>query len=267
MWPMVFGIKTYTVFYGLSILCHPAVACWYCRRMGIRLRTGMLLGLCYLFGMIIGARMLHDLLHWQFGGLEYLRIRYYLAGGLWGGPLAYLAVAVPAVLVLGRGRKTLVDLVVLSLPAPMIVAKVACFFNGCCYGVPSELPWAVAFPEGAVAPAGVPRHPTELYEILVLVVILVLFHVLDRRRWKGMLLLWFVAIYGVGRPLTELFRGDSERTETMPSLGPLTASQTACLVAAAVSAVALLALYRRTADSRRTGREQLGAPSTRHAGR
>lgn len=46
-------------------------------------------------------------------------------------------------------------------------ARVGCFFNGCCYGVVCEWPWAVRFPPGSFAhevfgPAAV--HPTQLYQ-------------------------------------------------------------------------------------------------------
>jgi phosphatidylglycerol:prolipoprotein diacylglycerol transferase len=36
------------------------------------------------------------------------------------------------------------------------------------YGRPSDLPWAVAFPEG-LPPTNVPVHPTQLYEAIALV--------------------------------------------------------------------------------------------------
>ncbi|MFQ5757741.1 MAG: prolipoprotein diacylglyceryl transferase family protein [Acidiferrobacterales bacterium] len=54
----------------------------------------------------------------------------------------------------------------------MILAKVACFVNGCCYGAESSVPWAMALADGARGPAGIPRHPTPLYEIFVLAVIM-----------------------------------------------------------------------------------------------
>ena len=247
MWPETLRIRICCIFYGLSILTHTLLAWGYCRRRKIPIRFGVLLGVAYAFGMIVGAKILYDLLEDRFGWLDYFRVQYYLDGGLWGGPLAYLAVAVPTVLVWGRDRRTRLDLVVLTLPIPMILAKVACFCNGCCYGVECTLPWAVAFPEGAEAPAGLPRHPTQVYEILVLVAILAVLHTVNRRRWRGTLLLWFVAIYGIGRPLTELFRGDARtaRSQGLPTVGPFTASQLTCLAAALVSIVALLVFLRK----------------------
>jgi len=103
------------------------------------------------------------------------------------------------------------------------------------------MPWAITFPEGARgAPAGVPLHPTQIYEILVVVCILIVFKKLDYKRWAGAMLLWFLALYGTGRAATEFFRGDSDRQVLV---GPLTLSQLICLIAAGASII-LLCLWR-----------------------
>lgn len=247
MWATIGGVKTYAFLYGLGIVVHLAVVLFYCRRMRIPVKVGFALGCCYLFGMVIGAKILYDLLHSRFHLGNYLDFQYYFIDGMWGGPLAYLALAVGGVVLLARDRRKHLDLVALSLPVPMILAKLTCFCNGCCYGAASDAAWAVTFPEAAEAPSGIARHPTQLYEILVLLLILAVFHLLDRRRWKGTLLMWFVMFYGIGRPLTELFRAAQER---VPFLGPFTSSQAVCLAAALVSAVTLLVIQRRgSADS------------------
>lgn len=38
------------------------------------------------------------------------------------------------------------------------IGRLGCFVGGCCFGVPSSLPWAVRFADG------IPRHPTQIYE-------------------------------------------------------------------------------------------------------
>lgn len=45
------------------------------------------------------------------------------------------------------------------LAAGLAVGRLGCFFNGCCFGVPTELPWGVDFGLG-------PAHPTQLYEVV-----------------------------------------------------------------------------------------------------
>lgn len=258
MWPMIGGLKTYTFVYVLSMLAFLATALFYCRRIGIPRKVGVALSVCYVFGMAVGARILCDVLNQRLDWRNYLDLHYYFTNGLWGGPLAYLAVAVTGVALLGRVNAMtshrhsrvlvpsakLLDLVVLTLPLPMILAKVACLVNGCCFGAPSDVSWALSFPLGAEAPPGIPRHPTQVYEIVMLIVIAFTLVRLDHPRWRGTLLLWFVMLYGVGRPLTEWFRAAPER---VPTAGPFTASQVTCAAAALAAAVTLLALRARCA--------------------
>jgi len=237
------GILTYAIIYTLSMIVLVLLALWLCRRREIPLKNGILLGLCYIWSMNTGARILYDILNNRFDWLNYFDPAYYMEPGMWGGPLVYLAIATTGTLLLARDRRSMLDIVVLALPVPMIMAKVACFASGCCYGAVCSLPWAVTFPEGGperTAPAGVALHPTQLYEILVLAVIAIVFVALDRKRWKGTLLAWFVLLYGIGRPLTEFFRAPEKLD---PIIGPLTLSQAVCFAAALVAGLILIVVW------------------------
>lgn len=240
MWPTIGSLRTYMIFYGLSMAAHMWLAIRLCRKRGVTWKAGLALGLCYFWGMCVGARILYDILNSRLDWHNYLDIGFYFTIGAWGGPLAYLIMALTGVALLARDRRMMFDVVVLTLPVPMILAKVACFVNGCCYGAESTVTWAMPLVEGARGPAGIPRHSTPLYEILVLIVVMIVFSRLDHQRWKGTFVLWFVLIYGLGRPLTELFRAPDELR--MP-IGPFSASQLTC-VAAAVVAAALLPFLR-----------------------
>jgi phosphatidylglycerol---prolipoprotein diacylglyceryl transferase len=48
------------------------------------------------------------------------------------------------------------------------IGRIGCFLVGDDYGRPSDLPWAVAFPMG-LPPTDTPVHPTQLYEMVLLV--------------------------------------------------------------------------------------------------
>ncbi|MCJ7526000.1 MAG: prolipoprotein diacylglyceryl transferase [Candidatus Aminicenantes bacterium] len=236
------GVLTYAIVYTLGMMAFILLALWLCHRREIPLRNGVLLGLCYIWSMNTGARILYDILNNRFDWINYFDPGYYMQPGMWGGPLVYLAIATAGILLLARDRRSMLDIVVLTLPVPMILAKVACFANGCCYGAVCSLPWAVTFPEGGTertAPAGVALHPTQLYEILVLAVIAVVLVALGRGRWRGTLLAWFVMLYGIGRSLTEFFRAPEKLNAV---IGPLTLSQAACLAAALIAGLALIVI-------------------------
>jgi phosphatidylglycerol---prolipoprotein diacylglyceryl transferase len=56
-----------------------------------------------------------------------------------------------------------------SLALGEAITRIGCFLNGCCFGKPSMVPWAMVFPPHSAAGevfAGVAIHPTQLYASL-----------------------------------------------------------------------------------------------------
>ena len=242
MWPKIGPLPTFGILYSISILSHFLVGYLIAMRLRLRHRVWLVVGICYMAGLTIGAKALYDIQHAQFDFRALFSTGHYMQGGLWGGLLAYFILAVPLVLVLAKHRWAALDLIALSIPIPWVFVKLGCLFHGDCYGKKCSLPWAITFPEGAAgAPAGIPLHPTQIYEILVVVCILVVFKILKYERWQGTMLLWFLILYGLGRAATEIFRGDFGHHLYV---GPLTLSQLICLLAAGVS-ILLLLLWRR----------------------
>jgi phosphatidylglycerol:prolipoprotein diacylglycerol transferase len=85
-------------------------------------------------------------------------------GGFAGGLTAGLVL-------LHRRRIPIVSVLAAATPALAVahaIGRVGCFLVGDDYGVPSDLPWAVAFPNG-LPPTTTAVHPTQLYEMLALV--------------------------------------------------------------------------------------------------
>jgi len=70
-------------------------------------------------------------------------------------------------------RLPLVRVLAAATPALAIghlIGRIGCFLVGDDYGRPSDLPWAVAFPQG-LPPTTIPVHPTQLYEAAALGVV------------------------------------------------------------------------------------------------
>jgi len=237
MWPRIGPVPTYGILYSIGILSHYLISYLLARRLGLRHRVWIAVSVCYNVGMIVGAKALYDAQRGQLDLRALLSAKHYFTGGLWGGLLVYLCLSVPLVLVLSRRRLAALDLIALSMPVPWIFAKLGCLFNGCCYGQECSMPWAITFPEGgAGAPAGIPLHPTQIYEILVALCILGVFSVLKQEKWRGTMLLWFLVLYGLGRAATEVWRGDVDHHVYV---GPLTLSQLICLAVAGISVLML----------------------------
>jgi phosphatidylglycerol:prolipoprotein diacylglycerol transferase len=101
------------------------------------------------------------------------------------------------------------------------------------YGVESDLPWSMAYPEGTV-PTTARVHPTPIYESLVMgLAALVLWRMRDRVR-AGALFGLYLLIGGTERFLIEFIRRND------PVLAGLTVAQLLGLVSAAAG-VAVLA--------------------------
>ena len=120
------------------------------------------------------------------------------------------------------------DLFALPLAIGVAVGRVGCFLSGLgdhTYGLPTGLPWGVDFGDG------IPRHPTQLYEILWMVFLALWIRHLQRGSYRqGDLFKLFMVGYMVFRLLVDFLKPG------VPLAG-LTAIQWVC--------VAVLFHYRR----------------------
>lgn len=71
-----------------------------------------------------------------------------------------------------------------ALAVAHAIGRIGCFLVGDDYGVPSDLPWALAFPQG-LPPTDVPVHPTQLYETAALLPLAWLLHRWRRQQWPA----------------------------------------------------------------------------------
>jgi prolipoprotein diacylglyceryltransferase len=116
---------------------------------------------------------------------------------------AYVAVEL-AKRMLGVRVKT-GDTFALPLALALAVGRWGCFFNGCCAGRETDLPWACDFGDG------VSRHPTQAYESLFhLAIAGVLLGLMARRLFRTHRLQLYLIAYGVFRFLTEYLRPEPE---------------------------------------------------------
>jgi phosphatidylglycerol:prolipoprotein diacylglycerol transferase len=92
-------------------------------------------------------------------------------------------------------------------PVGLFLGRLANFINGELWGRPTDVPWAVVFPQ-AVPP--LPRHPSQLYEAvlegLVLLAVLGLLVRAGALRRPGLITGVFAIGYGLARSFAELFR-------------------------------------------------------------
>jgi phosphatidylglycerol:prolipoprotein diacylglycerol transferase len=141
-------------------------------------------------------------------------------GGLLGGTLGVLLWA------RWRGWLTLAMLDATAVPLSIgyAIGRVGCQLSGDGdYGTASDLPWAMAYPEGTVATRE-EVHPTPIYESLAMgLVALVLWRLRDRYR-PGTLFAIYLVLAGAERLLVEFIRRNDEVVAglTLPQLVSVT---------------------------------------------
>ena len=99
------------------------------------------------------------------------------------------------------------------------VGRVGCLLAGCCYGKPTDLPWAVTFTDPLAAsnvgtPLGVSLHPTQLYESLATLLILIFLLIWERKghAYAGRTFWTYLFLYPTTRFIIEFYRGDPRGT-------------------------------------------------------
>lgn len=96
----------------------------------------------------------------------------------------------------------------------LFLGRFGCFLAGCCWGLPTKVPWAVTFnhPETFSSVKGISVHPTQIYEALGgLGIFFYLNWRFKNRAYPGQIICHGIAIYSVLRFIIEHFRGDDIR--------------------------------------------------------
>lgn len=208
--------------YGFISLCALAVAVFLIRRYAriegldpSAITEAIVLTIAVGF---FGARLFEVVINWEryFGQPCGLKLLLFSTGVFLGG----LITAVPFCVFWFRHihLPVLQGLDILALTGCVAegVGRWGCFFSGCCYGTPTDLPWAVTFPEiGRRLHAGlpgVPIHPTQIYMSLNSLAILgVLMLLYRRKRFHGQIISTYVLLYAITRFFLEFVRGDADR--------------------------------------------------------
>lgn len=112
-------------------------------------------------------------------------------------------------------RKNLNWFKIADLAAPFLVlghgiGRIGCFLVGDDYGIPTNLPWAIAFPNG-LPPTNIAVHPTQLYEMSAYFIIF--FYLRYRKRnqtFSGEIIFEYLFLGGISRFMVEFIRTNTK---------------------------------------------------------
>lgn len=244
-------IYTYGVLLAAAYLIGLGLGVRRARAAGLDGNRVMDLGIWVIIAALAGAKgllFLVDFKHFTSSSQEFMSLL--RSGGVFYGGL--IAASLTCIYQLRKHKLPLWqsgDLFAPGIAAGYMVGRLGCLAAGCCYGKPAQVAWAVTFTDPAAAlnvgtPLGVPLHPTQLYEALAGLVILLVLLVIERRGtpYPGRTFWQFVLMYAVSRFVIEFFRGDDRGMVALFST-----SQIISLVLAPLSVVMLWWLAGRTA--------------------
>jgi len=103
------------------------------------------------------------------------------------------------------------DLIASYAPLIQSISRIGCFFAGCCFGAPAELPWCITYTDpDTLAPLHCTLHPTQLYAATSLLVLFLFLQWVARRFQlaPGQLSALYLALFSAQRLCIDFFRGD-----------------------------------------------------------
>ena len=217
MYPVLFEVFGLPISsFGAMMAIGFLVATWL---TGLRLRefnlnpelSSTMLLYC-MIGGVVGSKLYFAVDVGIRSGQDFSSLFFARAGITWyGGLLGAIAVGALGCKIHGISIRIFTSCVAVGAAVGQAFGRIGCFLVGDDYGIPTSLPWGIAFPLGA-PPTEIPVHPTQLYECFWLFFVAAVLW--KRRKQSPFLFGEYLIANGVGR-----FAIESIRTNTPIALG------------------------------------------------
>lgn len=246
MHPELFTIKGFTIhsynfFIALGLVAGSLFFFYEIKRSGRNVWTGVDLYFWAVVGTFVGGKLLYLLI--DFRNIPRLftspDIIFNTGSTMSGALLGALFAVVIYFKIKGLDPWLWSDLYAPSIPLAQTFARIGCLSAGCCYGISTDLPIGIVFTESHIAPLNTPLHPTQIYHIVLnLLIFIFLIYRRNRVNFRGELILSYVFLYVTARSLVSLFRAHTQAE------GPFGQIPTSLIIYAVVTAFAALFYYR-----------------------
>jgi phosphatidylglycerol:prolipoprotein diacylglycerol transferase len=212
-------LHTYGVLLALAFLAGLWVVSREAKKAGLDATVITDMAVYVLIGGLVGAKLLLLLVEWSY----YAKHPGEILGLLQSGGVFYggLLGAFPVAWWFARRHRLdawkTADVLAPGVAIGQAIGRLGCFAAGCCYGLETNVPWAVTFHDlYAAQQVGTnidkPLHPTQLYESTATLAIFIFLKWLSgRKRFDGQVTLAYMFLYAVARFVIEFYRGDAAR--------------------------------------------------------
>ena len=162
--------------------------------------------LSVLFFGIIGSRILFIVLNFENFRYDWMSVIKIWEGGLvfYGGVIFASIMLMILTSIKNIRFFTVSDALVPFLSLTQGFGRIGCFLNGCCWGKPTMVFWAVKFPFMSDF-----VHPVQLYESIFCFALFAYLIILYKKKvFQGQTTLYYFILYAMGRFFIEFYRGD-----------------------------------------------------------
>ena len=208
----ILHIRSYGLMLAIAFLAGTWLAVREARRRGLDEDRLVTVILVVLVSSVIGARALYVLEHVQEFRREWGSVIAVWQGGLtlYGGVVAGTLAGLLTARQLGLPMWSVADVLTPSFALGTVLGRIGCYLNGCCYGVPTAMPWGVVFPPDSFAGlefGNAAVHPSQLYLALAGLVLYCVTIVLRSRLQVPGTLFWsFLLLFALVRIPLDLTR-------------------------------------------------------------
>jgi phosphatidylglycerol:prolipoprotein diacylglycerol transferase len=235
-------LKTFGIMFALGFLGAAAVSGRRFKELGKPADWAYEMIFAGLVGGIVGARAYYLVQNWDSVKDDFFGNLFSGSGLVWYGGVIGGAIAV-CIWAWRRGflGLALLDLAATPLALGYAIGRIGCQLSGDGdYGQPSDLPWAMSYPNGTV-PTNDRVQPTPVYESVTMALVAWVLWSLRDRLAPGLLFALYLVLSGLERFLVEFVRRNDE------VWAGLTAPQIESLALVAVGAVWIAVASRRRA--------------------
>lgn len=104
----------------------------------------------------------------------------------------------------------LTDFIIPYVALAFAIGKIGCFLRGCCFGLPTNLPWGILYAKNSLASAvfDVPVHPVQLYQSIftfAIFFILLKFYSINSKK-QGQTFFLFLILFSFLRVILDFIR-------------------------------------------------------------
>jgi len=165
-----YQVRTYGVLVTLGVLLGVWFAARHLKRFGIPSDKVWDVAVWSAIFGVVGARIAFVIQHWSYYRLNPMDIL-----KVWEGGLTFYGILLGVVPILWAIKRykwnfwAVLDATIPGVTLGIAIGRWGCFFNGCCYGKPTDLPWGVVYPPHSdphTVFGDLPLHPSQIYESL-----------------------------------------------------------------------------------------------------